>query len=605
VIGSSPAFEQQLMQANEWLRQGQLDQAAAACASVLSAVPRHPTATHLLGLVRSRLGDSEEAERLLRRSLELQPANEQFRLGLANFLRRAGRYADAETQYRAVLSQKPDSVPARHQLALTLADLGRGGEAESECRRLLEKDPRAADAWSLLGYILSNQQRLLEAEVAYRRSLELAPEHGLAHHNLGSLLVQMERAEEALQMLERAERLGVPHFELRFARGRALVLLYRIEEAEQEFARAVAERPRHLEAQLNLARLRFMRADPLFTLGLEQALRAAPDNLELQSLLFNILMRAGKYEQAESRIQDALKVHGPLPQLRSRLAQLMLETGRLKEAETEALEAAALQPRDGTTIDTLITILLSRGRPLEAMSFIQTKRAQEPLNQNWIAHEAIAGRLLGQQQYRELFDYARFVRSYHLQPPQGWSSMDELNAALIEVLARRHLFASHPLEQSLRNGSQTTRNLVHDPDPVVQAILQSFRVALQQYAAEIGHHPAHPLLQRNAGRARVFEAWSIELRRDGFHVNHVHPKGWISSSYYVSVPSEVADPIARSGWLKFGEPAHAAAGVGPEYMVQPSAGLLVLFPSYLWHGTTAIRGGEPRVTIAFDALPGA
>jgi hypothetical protein len=32
--------------------------------------------------------------------------------------------------------------------------------------------------------------------------------------------------------------------------------------------------------------------------------------------------------------------------------------------------------------------------------------------------------------------------------------------------------------------------------------------------------------------------------------------------------------------------------------------MLVLFPSYLWHGTTAILGGTPRTTIAFDALPG-
>jgi hypothetical protein len=30
----------------------------------------------------------------------------------------------------------------------------------------------------------------------------------------------------------------------------------------------------------------------------------------------------------------------------------------------------------------------------------------------------------------------------------------------------------------------------------------------------------------------------------------------------------------------------------------------VLFPSYFWHGTTAIHGEIPRTTIAFDALPG-
>jgi hypothetical protein len=237
------------------------------------------------------------------------------------------------------------------------------------------------------------------------------------------------------------------------------------------------------------------------------------------------------------------------------------------------------------------------------MPFILTKRAQDPLNQSWIAHEATAARLLGQPQYRSLFDYGRFVRVYRPEPPTGWRSIQELNAALLEVLARRHPFAAHPLEQSLRNGSQTTRNLALDPDPVIQAAMQSFDACVQRYVQEVGSHPAHPLLQRNRGRAQITEAWSIELRRDGFHVNHVHPRGWISSSYYVTVPEEVSDRVARSGWLKFGETRYPVPMATPDFMVQPAAGMLVLFPSYMWHGTNAIHGEEPRVTIAFDALP--
>jgi hypothetical protein len=29
----------------------------------------------------------------------------------------------------------------------------------------------------------------------------------------------------------------------------------------------------------------------------------------------------------------------------------------------------------------------------------------------------------------------------------------------------------------------------------------------------------------------------------------------------------------------------------------------VLFPSYLWHGTNPIATEEPRVSVAFDAVP--
>ena len=68
----------------------------------------------------------------------------------------------------------------------------------------------------------------------------------------------MERSEEALAALQRAQALGVAGFEMEFNRGRALSQLYRMEEAELAFAKAVALNPRDPEAQMNLARLRFM-----------------------------------------------------------------------------------------------------------------------------------------------------------------------------------------------------------------------------------------------------------------------------------------------------------------------------------------------------------
>jgi uncharacterized protein (TIGR02466 family) len=99
-------------------------------------------------------------------------------------------------------------------------------------------------------------------------------------------------------------------------------------------------------------------------------------------------------------------------------------------------------------------------------------------------------------------------------------------------------------------------------------------------------------------------AWSVRLHRLGYHVNHFHPDGWLSSAYYVQTPPEAEDPVARSGWIKFGEPRNPVPGVKAERFVQPRPGRLVLFPSYMWHGTTAIHGDAPRVTIAFDVKPG-
>ena len=43
--------------------------------------------------------------------------------------------------------------------------------------------------------------------------------------------------------------------------------------------------------------------------------------------------------------------------------------------------------------------------------------------------------------------------------------------------------------------------------------------------------------------------------------------------------------------------------MAPEITVRPSVGLLVLFPSYFWHGTVPFRSHQPRLSVAFDAVP--
>jgi hypothetical protein len=159
------------------------------------------------------------------------------------------------------------------------------------------------------------------------------------------------------------------------------------------------------------------------------------------------------------------------------------------------------------------------------------------------------------------------------------------------------------MDQSLRCGSQTTRNLIAESDAAIGAALQAFQAPIADYLRALGHAPGHPLSARNVGGAAIVGAWSVQLQRAGFHVNHLHPQGWISSAYYVDVPGEVQDTALRSGWLKFGETRFPVPGATAERYLQPIPGRLVLFPSYMWHGTTPIHGAQPRLTIAFDALP--
>jgi tetratricopeptide (TPR) repeat protein len=597
------AAQSDLERAAGLLSQQKFAECAALCGAIVAAEPRNAVATHLLGLAIKETGDWAQGEQWLRQSIQLEPQHAEFHANLANLLRRRQKFRQAEKFYRQALELAPAHQPSRRSLVLTLHDLGRFTETESLCKELLATAAPGADDWILWGLTLTHLGRPGEAESAYRRAIALDPDNRVAHHNLGALLSQLEQPAAALAALQTAGKLGAEGYATAFNRARALLEMNDIAGAEREFERAVALEPANVEGQLQLARVRFMQGDPTFVRSLNTAVLANREDVALQSLLAEVLWRSGDLNSAETVLRDLLTRKGPAGPAGAMLASVLQEGGRLQEAERLALEAAAAAPKDAVILESLVSIMLSLGNADEALPFIRTHRARMPDSQAWIAYEATAARLLGHELYPQWYDYDRLIQVFDLEAPRGWSSMHELNAALVEALAESHAFRNHPLDQSLRHGTQTSRSLLADPNPAVKAILQAFEAPIEEYRRRVGHDPSHPLSGRNQGAARFTGAWSVRLRRQGHHVNHFHPDGWISSAYYVEVPPEAADPKAQSGWIKFGEPRYEVPGATAERFIQPQPGRLVLFPSYMWHGTNAIHGNAPRMSIAFDIKP--
>jgi uncharacterized protein (TIGR02466 family) len=417
------------------------------------------------------------------------------------------------------------------------------------------------------------------------------------------MLCRQERADESLAQIEAAEKQGLAHPRFASTRAHALMLLDRYDEAETVLAAVVAARPDDLDSQFMLAQLRHVRGDEDFAAALREAAQmpAAPPAVAMMHA--DVLRRAGRTAEAERLLHGLIARHGRAPQLLSSLANLLHESGRSAEAVAAAREAAAALPDDVPVVENYVAALLSAGEPAEALPVIERFRSQAPLDQRWITYRIDAARQLGEPLFAEWCDVERFVRPYDLPPPPGFSSIEDFNSALRPVIEARHAQRHHPLDQSLRMGTQTSRGLLDDDEPLLVAFRRALAGPIADYQAAIGRNAGHPLLARNVGPARLVGCWSIRLRRGGHHVNHIHPEGWISSAYYLAVPPEVEDPVARSGWIKFGEPRFPMPGGDPLRFVQPRVGRLVLFPSYMWHGTTPIVGDEPRMTIAFDAVP--
>ena len=185
--------------------------------------------------------------------------------------------------------------------------------------------------------------------------------------------------------------------------------------------------------------------------------------------------------------------------------------------------------------------------------------------------------------------------------PEGWASLEAFLPALAASLARLHRFQTHPLGQSVRGGSQTSESLIHSGDPVIRAFFQAIDGPIRRHIADLGEGD-DPLRRRRKAGYAFSGIWSVRLAPRGYHANHVHQQGWLSSACYIALPDAIEHE--HDGWLKLGEPGVATVPpLAPEHFIKPAPGRLVLFPSYMWHGTEAFGGDDPRLSIAFDLVP--
>ena len=102
-------------------------------------------------------------------------------------------------------------------------------------------------------------------------------------------------------------------------------------------------------------------------------------------------------------------------------------------------------------------------------------------------------------------------------------------------------------------------------------------------------------------------AWANLLRAGNYNTLHAHPESAWSGVYYVDA-GEPAAADELGGLLELRDPRPAVEMVpapgwpfGNPLRIQPETGLMVLFPSWLYHQVHPYRGQRPRIAIAFNA----
>ena len=460
------------------------------------------------------------------------------------------------------------------------------GEEEALVDRLEQAARRLRDAtlWQWSGLLRRSLDEHDRSIVSFAQAARLAPEDaGIAH---GLARVRLEAGLDARDDYQRAIRLApndgevlIGSFGCRSAMGESATVSQELAAllgrhpgwlaGHQQFAQLQALRghPEHAAASLDAALARFPRDPALWQARLDQAVRGE-DFAALEGLLKGA--RNSALGAATIAIYSAIGAS---------------ETGALQVAD-ECFQ----QVPSGFASLWRLRFLLRAGRIDRALALIDSMLEGPERDDAWpYAHTA--WRLAGDARADWLLgDSIRTFELGQMLPP-----LDQV----AELLGPLHGVSGEYFDQSVRGGTQTDGPLFSRLEPTLRAVRSAALDAIDRYRENLPPaEPNHPLLgARRDRRLRFAGSWSVRLRANGNHANHVHPQGWISSALYIALPPIEPD---RLGWLTLGEPQSSLSlGLAPVEYIEPRPGRLVLFPSWLWHGTIPFRTGE-RLTIAFD-----
>lgn len=448
-------------------------------------------------------------------------------------------------------------------------------------------DPRL---WQVHGLILRRLDRRAEAIESLQRAVSLQPANGQYWRELAR--TQVEAGLPGLDAYRRALQLTPGSPELVMEMANAGVNEGQASAAIDGLADILGRSPEWTDGHALLCKLRWMQGEREgFDRSFDEAIAAHPRLLDLRREQLLALLHAEQWDKLMHCIADGRAHFSDQSVFDANEGIAHAEMGnseladRLLQPFADTREAA-LQVRR-------VRHLIRSARWDEAGQLLDAWLDQPDGFLFW-PYATLVWRVIDPERWQWLEGDDRFFGVYDIAdrlPPLD---------ALADTLRGLHRHSGQPLDQSLRGGTQTSGELLTRIDPLIVHLREAIRATVEEHVAGLPERdPRHPLLGPRRAPINFSGSWSVRLGKGGFHANHVHPAGWISSALYIVLPPDLGREEA--GFLTLGDPRAPEFQVDmpPFRTVEPRPGRLVLFPSYTFHGTRPFGAGE-RLTVAFD-----
>ena len=338
---------------------------------------------------------------------------------------------------------------------------------------------------------------------------------------------------------------------------------------------------------------------------LTEAVTRLPAAPQLHLLQATACCRLGHFDRARRVLAEAPALPQDDRGLTLSRLRIEMEITPARDAVGLAREALALDPACGTALEILGLEARHAGSPDIMLPLCQAALAREPghARARYELARAYAG--LGRaEDARQVIDLHRFVGVTDLPPPGEYADATSFEAALAREIAAHPTLKPDPAGLATRGGFQTAIDLAQTAEGALAALLGQIRAGVEAFAAGLPDGSADPFVRARPGAAAL-EAWAVVCPAAGHQMTHIHPRGWLSGVYYVSVP-EAAPDDPSGGCLVLGSQSEHDTDGDPPWGTRahrPAPGQMILFPSHIPHATLPTRSPGLRISVAFDVVP--
>ena len=390
------------------------------------------------------------------------------------------------------------------------------------------------------------------------------------------------------------------------ALGGVLLKLGRLEEALDLFQTATRNHPERGELHEKLGTLHHIKGQSDEAIACyHRALERNPNLVLAQSNLGILHFHLGQTEEAIAASKRAITLLPTHAAAHGNLGYALVRHGQIAEGIAALRYALQLRPDFSEAHAGLVAAYLQAGDAAAAESAAKEGRNRVGFANAILAYEYHALYELGDDAAaRHLVDFDRMVFADTLPVPPEHGSLEEFNTALAAEMRAHPSLMWEPSGKTTRGGHQSA-NLIEQPTPMSRIFERTVRQQLDEFIRTLPTDPLHPFFSRKLNQYRLL-MWTTILESGGHQDPHIHAGGWLSGVYYVELPRTLGETEQENaGWIELGRapkeyPLHRASLVKT---VRPRTGLLVLFPSYLFHRTVPFLEGGQRISIAFDLVP--